>query len=112
MNTKFIRQRITDLRLLRNLSEYKLSIALGHSKGYIQSIASGHSMPSLESFLEICDYFNITPYEFFNDQLTLERPQIQQILYYLQQLPDHDLEMIKDIARRCLEAAEQQETGL
>ena len=105
MNTNFIRERITELRLLRNLSEYKLSIELGHSKGYIQSIASGHSLPSLESFLELCDYFNITPYEFFYEQPAMEHPVIQEIVYYLQQLSDHDLEIIKNTSIRCLEAA-------
>ena len=37
----FIRERITRLRLERNLSEYQLSYELGQSKGYIQSITSG-----------------------------------------------------------------------
>lgn len=39
----FIRERITRLRLERNLSEYQLSYELGQSKGYIQSITSGRA---------------------------------------------------------------------
>lgn len=60
-----IRERITRLRLERNLSEYQLSYELGQSKGYIQSITSGRALPSMAMFLEICDYFGLTPAEFF-----------------------------------------------
>ncbi len=93
MNTNYIRHRITELRLMRNLSEYKLSSELGHSKGYVQRISSGNSLPSLESLLEICDYFDITPAEFFNEHIP-EHPYIRRILYALPHLSEHDLEII------------------
>ncbi len=67
-NTKFIAERITELRLAHNLSEYKLSYDLGYSKGYIQSISSGNTLPSITALFEICDYFNITPAEFFSKE--------------------------------------------
>lgn len=67
MKEDFIRNRITQLRMQKNVSEYKMSIELGHSKGYIQSITSGRSLPSMNEFLSICDYFEITPHEFFNE---------------------------------------------
>lgn len=98
-----IRQRITELRLMRNLSEYKLSMDLGHSKGYIQSITSGHSLPSLESFLEICEYFNITPSDFFLDIPSLLHPNTQQILIQLQQLSDSELILIQSHINNYLE---------
>ena len=62
----FIRQRITELRLQKGVSEYKMSLDLGHSKGYIQSITSNRALPSMSEFLSICDYFEITPVEFFD----------------------------------------------
>lgn len=64
-----IRERITQLRLERNLSEYQLSYELGQSKGYIQSITSGRAMPSMTMFLDICDYFDVTPSDFFEQKL-------------------------------------------
>ena len=33
MEESFIRQRITQLRIQKNVSEYKMSMDLGHSKG-------------------------------------------------------------------------------
>jgi transcriptional regulator with XRE-family HTH domain len=68
MYDDFIRQRITQLRIQKDISEYKLSLDLGHSKGYIQSISSGRALPSMNEFLGICNYFGITPSEFFNTE--------------------------------------------
>ena len=67
MEEQFIRDRITELRLQKDVAERKMSIELGHSTSYIHSIASGRALPSMTEFLYICDYFNITPMEFFND---------------------------------------------
>ena len=69
MDNDFVRKRITDLRMQKGVSEYKMSLDLGHSKSYIQSISSGRALPSLPEFLCICDYFDITPKEFFDAEL-------------------------------------------
>lgn len=66
MDVSFIRHRITELRLKKGISEKKMSYELGRGKGYIQSIASGKSRPKIDSLLEIIDYFDITPAEFFD----------------------------------------------
>ncbi len=34
MNETFIRERITELRIQKNISEYKMSLDLGHSKNH------------------------------------------------------------------------------
>ena len=65
---EFVRNRITQLRLNKGISEYQLSYDLGHSRGYINNISSGKSLPSLSEFFYICDYFEITPQEFFDLQ--------------------------------------------
>lgn len=65
-DAKFIADRITRLRLEHNISEYQLSLDLGFSKGYIQAISSGNILPSLGSLYKICDYFEITPAQFFS----------------------------------------------
>ena len=51
MTVEFIRKRIADLRIQKGVSEYKMSLDLGHSRSYIQNIVSGRSLPSLEEFL-------------------------------------------------------------
>lgn len=70
---QLIRKRLTELRLKKGLSECKLSYELGHSKGYIQSITSGHALPSMSEFLYMCRYFDITPAEFFSENIDEEQ---------------------------------------
>ena len=38
---EFVRNRITQLRINKGISEYQLSYDLGHSRGYINNISSG-----------------------------------------------------------------------
>ncbi len=67
MDEQFIRNRISELRILKNVSERSMSIDLGHSPSYIHSIVSGKALPSMSEFLYICEYFKITPKEFFDE---------------------------------------------
>ena len=67
---EYVRERITQLRIGKGISEYQLSYDLGHSRGYINNISSGKSLPSMSEFFAICDYFNITPSEFFDSKQT------------------------------------------
>lgn len=69
MEHEYIREKITELRIKKGVSEYKMSLDLGHSKSYIQSISSGRALPSLPEFLCICDYFGITPKDFFDTDM-------------------------------------------
>ena len=68
MDEKFIRDRITQLRMRKGVSEYQMSYALGHSRSYVYNISSGRALPPMKEFLEICDYFGITPAEFFDTE--------------------------------------------
>jgi hypothetical protein len=44
-----------------------MSYDLGHSRGYIYNISSGKSLPPFNEFFSICDYFDITPSDFFDE---------------------------------------------
>ena len=93
MNETFIRNRITELRLKKGVSEYRMSTDMGHSKSYIQSISTGRSLPSLTEFLFICDYFGITPRDFFDDEL--KNPALfQEAVDSLKTLSDDDIHLI------------------
>ena len=71
---EFFRQRITALRMEKNVSEYQMFYDLGKSRNYIQNISSGKSLPQMETFFSICEYFNITPQEFFDPNLKFMKP--------------------------------------
>ena len=61
----FIRNRIAELRLKKNVSEHQMSLDLDKSGSYIRGITNGLSMPSARGLLWIIQYFNMTPSEFF-----------------------------------------------
>ena len=65
VNGDYVRQRITELREQKGLSEYRMSKDLGQSKGYIQNIVKGRALPSLAVLFDICEYFGITVQDFW-----------------------------------------------
>ncbi len=96
---RFVRDRITQLRLRRGISEYKLSYDLGHSRSYIYNITSGKSLPPLSELFAICEYFDISPSEFFDDKLT--NPElIHKAVEGLKTLDDSDVLMILNCINR------------
>nr|WP_316616980.1 helix-turn-helix transcriptional regulator [uncultured Ruminococcus sp.] len=99
MDENYIRRRITELRIQKNVSEYKMSMDLGHSKGYIQSISSGRALPSMSEFLAICDYFDIAPLDFFNDEgknILIQKELDKEI----SAMSESDLKLMTELARR------------
>ena len=62
---EFIRARITELRLKKNVSEHRMSMDLDKSGSYIRGISNGLSLPSVKELMHIISYFEMTPYEFF-----------------------------------------------
>lgn len=95
----FVRNRITQLRMSAGLSEYQLSYNLGHSKGYINNISSGKSLPSLSEFFAICDYFDITPHDFFDTEH--KQPELfSKAIEEIQSLDDEDMLLILTLINR------------
>lgn len=102
MDEQFIRERITQLRMQKGVSEYKMSYELGHSRGYINNISSGKALPSMGEFLAICDYFEITPIQFFDGDM--ESPQqVQSIMEAIKKLSFSDLELVSQLIERLLQ---------
>ena len=92
MEVEFIRNRITQLRIQKGVSEYKMSYDLGHSRGYVNNISSGKTLPSMTEFLAICDYFDISPMEFFNTAASNPKL-LNHTLQAIEQLDEDDLRL-------------------
>lgn len=101
MEIEFVRERITQLRLQKGVSEYKMSYDLGHSRGYINNISSGKTLPSMTEFFAICEYFNITPIEFF-DAKAVNPKLSQEVADAISQLDEADLALTLANIRRLL----------
>lgn len=99
MNAEFIQNRISMLIKEKNISEYKLSLDLGKSKGYIQGITSGRALPSMQEFLNICEYFNISPCDFFSQGSSVSLDQIE-LNNNLKELPSDDIKLLTDLVKR------------
>ena len=102
MDEQFVRDRITQLRLRKGVSEYKMSYDLGHSRGYVHNISSGKATPPLQEFFSICEYFDLTPQQFF-DEGTQNPELIQKAVSGMKQLNEKDLLMLLGIINRLLE---------
>lgn len=102
MDVNFIGERITELRIARNVSEYQMSLELGKSKSYIQGITSKKSLPSMAQLFEICDYLGVSLSEFF-DPHNHDSPLLRDTMAQLRKLGRTDLQIICDITRRMAE---------
>ena len=102
MDNMFVRNRISELRTKKGVSEYKMSLDLGHSKSYIQSISSGKALPSFSEFLYICEYLGVTPKEFFDADLT-EPQLVSKLTMLARNLTPEDLAVLINMAERLAE---------
>ena len=59
-------KRLIELRMQKGVSARDMSLSIGQSESYINKIENGVSLPSLSVFFYICEYFGITPEEFFD----------------------------------------------
>ena len=102
MEASLVRERITQLRMAKGVSEYKMSYVLGHSRGYINNISSGKALPSLTELFAICDYFEITPVEFFSE--TVSNPKLQKtVIADMERLSEKGLLLVQALVERMLQ---------
>jgi len=90
--------RLVELRLNKGVSARDMSLSLGQSAGYINNIENGVNYPSMTVFFYICDYFGITPKEFFDSEI--RNPQkVQELLSAASKLSNDQLEHLIAIAK-------------
>ena len=96
-------QRITELRLQKGVSARDMSLSLGQSESYINKIENRRTLPSIQGFFYICDYFGITPGEFFNPNLS-SPAKAKEIFNEIEGLSpleaEHILLIIKDLKKK------------
>ena len=90
---EFVRTRITELRVKKDVSEHKMSLDLDKSGSYIRGITSGASMPSVKELFNIIAYFDMSPVDFFAPLGTEDAP-YSAICERLRSLDNTDLEKV------------------
>ena len=68
MTKELFKNRVKDLRKEKGISAREMSLSLGQSENYITHIENGKIMPSMNGFFLVCDFFEITPEEFFTTE--------------------------------------------
>lgn len=99
MYEEFIRNRITQLRVQRGVSARDMSLSLGQNDSYINRIENGKALPSLSVLFYICEYFDITPRQFF-DEGDVYPNQLAAVIENLKRLDAEALSYIAGIAER------------
>ncbi len=61
-------KRLAELRQEKGVSARDMSLSLGQSESYINKIENNYAMPSMSGFFYICEYLNISPRDFFNEE--------------------------------------------
>ena len=101
----YIRDKITKLRLHKNISESKLSTELGHNRSYFSNINKAKTIPSMEALVDICDYFDISVSEFFGDfisevpacKLPEQKRLIESILEKTSGMPQEEIFLLAEL---------------
>lgn len=99
MDQDFIRRRITELRTQKGVSEYKMSMDLGHNKSYLAHISAGRTLPSLPELFYICEYLEVSLSDFF-DESTAYPILVQQAVTMLKELTEDDLLAMISLMKR------------
>lgn len=103
MYEEFTQNRIAQLRTQKGVSARDMSLSLGQNKNYINLIENGKALPSLSGLFYICDYFGITPEEFFHKD-TLVPQKVKELVQEIEKLSpsqaEHILEVMKDLGNK------------
>lgn len=95
-------KRLTELRLQKGVSARDMSLSLGQSESYINKIENKRTLPSFTGFLYICEYFEITPQEFFGGSAAPKKT--NELLCAFEKLTpaqtDHVIQIINDITNK------------
>jgi len=93
MYDDFTQARIAQLRLQRDVSARDMSLSLGQNINYINQIENRKALPSLQGLFYICEYFHITPQQFF-DEGNAYPAELEELVEELKKLDQTSLEHI------------------
>ena len=92
----FFAERISSLRIQKNVSAREMSLAIGQNESYINRIENKQAFPSMQAFFYICEYFQISPKDFFDDD-NFYPIKISEIIKELKKLDNVQLDTIMSV---------------
>ena len=96
MYEEMFARRLTQLRMQKGVSARDMSLSLGQNHGYINSIESGKTFPTMTNFFYICEYLHITPKDFF--EVDADDPEaLREMIANLKKLDPDEFEALSKI---------------
>ena len=86
-------KRLIALRMNKGVSARDMSLSLGQSPSYITNIENGINLPSMTVFFYICEYFGITPQEFFETE-SVNPKRLQELIQAEKHLTTEQIDII------------------
>ena len=86
-------KRLVALRMNKGVSARDMSLSLGQSPSYITNIENGINLPSMTVFFYICEYFEITPQEFFETE-SVNPKRLQELIQAEKKLTNEQIDII------------------
>ena len=102
MYEEFTQERIAQLRTSTGVSARDMSLSLGQNAAYINRIENGKSLPSLQALFWICDYFQITPQQFF-DEGDKYPAYLESLVKDMKKLDAASLSLVAELVRKLTE---------
>ena len=92
----YFSERLAKLRIAKGDSAREMSLALGQSQGYVGQIERKHNLPSMMVFAYMCEYFGISPKDFFDDKQ--ENPDLlQKLIDMMKSFSKEELESVMSV---------------
>lgn len=98
MYEDFFPIRLARLRTQKGVSAREMSLSLGQTDDYMNSIENKKTFPSMQSFFYICEYLHITPQQFF-DTDTKYPAKIDELVEAAKHLNEEQLENVIAITK-------------
>ncbi|MBQ8004445.1 MAG: helix-turn-helix transcriptional regulator [Oscillospiraceae bacterium] len=99
MEIEEIGLRLSKLREEKEVSARDMSLSIGQNAGYINSIETGKSLPSIPVLFYICEYLGITVSEFF-DMSTPSPSKLNDLIKDLRKLDNSQLEAVSNLVKQ------------
>lgn len=98
MYEDFFAERLTALRNQKKVSAREMSLAIGQNESYINRIENKHTFPSMQCFFYICEYLQISPKDFFDNDIS-DPNKTKQAINELQHLNTEQLDIVISVIR-------------
>lgn len=98
IDANYISERISKLRIEKNISARDMSLSLGQSQSYINNIENKKSLPSMQMFLYICEFLGVEPKDFFDKEITSPSKQLE-VADEFKSLSPRQLELLICVAK-------------